>query len=127
MPIVLPTACLQLTECIVRMLPKLVAFLFSPRNDNQGYESVVCEKCFCVNHLFPLDLYDLTQDWFDRFGSKCCRIFRLVLVKKHLEQKQVEEFAMIPAKEAKEHLYTVSTCLIFACCATVLCKVEENV
>ncbi|XP_077989640.1 DNA-directed RNA polymerase III subunit RPC3-like isoform X2 [Glandiceps talaboti] len=41
----------------------------------------------------------------ERFGSKCCRIFRLLLLKKHLEQKQVEEFAMIPAKEAKELLY----------------------
>ncbi|XP_070542428.1 DNA-directed RNA polymerase III subunit RPC3-like [Ptychodera flava] len=41
----------------------------------------------------------------ERFGSKCYRIFRLLLLKKHLEQKQVEEFAMIPAKEAKELLY----------------------
>jgi DNA-directed RNA polymerase III subunit RPC3 len=27
------------------------------------------------------------------------------LQKKHLEQKQVEDFAMIPAKEAKDMLY----------------------
>uniref|UniRef100_A0A8B9T0E2 DNA-directed RNA polymerase III subunit RPC3 n=1 Tax=Anas platyrhynchos TaxID=8839 RepID=A0A8B9T0E2_ANAPL len=40
-----------------------------------------------------------------RFGSRCARIFRLLLRKKHLEQKQVEDFAMIPAKEAKEMLY----------------------
>lgn len=40
-----------------------------------------------------------------RFGSRCARIFRLVLQKKHLEQKQVEDFAMIPAKEAKDMLY----------------------
>ncbi|NXE17049.1 RPC3 polymerase, partial [Lophotis ruficrista] len=39
------------------------------------------------------------------FGSRCARIFRLLLRKKHLEQKQVEDFAMIPAKEAKEMLY----------------------
>uniref|UniRef100_A0A452FNR6 DNA-directed RNA polymerase III subunit RPC3 n=1 Tax=Capra hircus TaxID=9925 RepID=A0A452FNR6_CAPHI len=39
------------------------------------------------------------------FGSRCARIFRLVLQKKHLEQKQVEDFAMIPAKEAKDMLY----------------------
>ncbi|CAO2599295.1 DNA-directed RNA polymerase III subunit RPC3 [Lemmus lemmus] len=41
----------------------------------------------------------------ERFGSRCARIFRLVLQKKHLEQKQVEDFAMIPAKEAKDMLY----------------------
>lgn len=40
-----------------------------------------------------------------RFGSRCARIFRLVLQKRHLEQKQVEDFAMIPAKEAKDMLY----------------------
>ncbi|NXX46714.1 RPC3 polymerase, partial [Tricholaema leucomelas] len=39
------------------------------------------------------------------FGSRCARIFRLLLRKRHLEQKQVEDFAMIPAKEAKEMLY----------------------
>ncbi|NWU73053.1 RPC3 polymerase, partial [Pterocles burchelli] len=42
---------------------------------------------------------------FQLFGSRCARIFRLLLRKKHLEQKQVEDFAMIPAKEAKDMLY----------------------
>ncbi|NXH18872.1 RPC3 polymerase, partial [Bucco capensis] len=42
---------------------------------------------------------------FPVFGSRCARIFRLLLRKKHLEQKQVEDFAMIPAKEAKDMLY----------------------
>ncbi|KAM4664371.1 DNA-directed RNA polymerase III subunit RPC3 isoform 2-T2 [Discoglossus pictus] len=41
----------------------------------------------------------------ERFGSRCARIFRLLLRKKHLEQKQVEDFAMVPAKEAKDMLY----------------------
>ncbi|CAH1796174.1 unnamed protein product [Owenia fusiformis] len=41
----------------------------------------------------------------ERFGSKSLRIFRLLLMKKQLEQKQIEEFALIPAKEAKEMLY----------------------
>ncbi|KAJ3597912.1 hypothetical protein NHX12_001428 [Muraenolepis orangiensis] len=43
----------------------------------------------------------------ERFGSRSARIFRLLLRKHHLEQKQVEDFAMIPAKEAKEMLYTL--------------------
>ncbi|KAJ0066075.1 hypothetical protein NL108_001319, partial [Boleophthalmus pectinirostris] len=43
----------------------------------------------------------------ERFGSRSARIFRLLLRTRHLEQKQVEDFAMIPAKEAKEMLYTL--------------------
>ncbi|NWI23599.1 RPC3 polymerase, partial [Sula dactylatra] len=47
----------------------------------------------------------LGGNYLSRFGSRCARIFRLLLRKKHLEQKQVEDFAMIPAKEAKDMLY----------------------
>ncbi|XP_077182870.1 DNA-directed RNA polymerase III subunit RPC3 [Paroedura picta] len=48
----------------------------------------------------------------ERFGSRCARIFRLLLRKKHLEQKQIEDFAMIPAKEAKEMMYKMLSCNI---------------
>ncbi|KAK3585327.1 hypothetical protein CHS0354_040276 [Potamilus streckersoni] len=41
----------------------------------------------------------------ERFGSKSLRIFRVLLQRKHLEQKQIEDLAMVPAKEAKEILY----------------------
>lgn len=43
----------------------------------------------------------------DRFGSKAYRVFRLILLKKMLEQKQVADMAMLPGKEAKEILYTL--------------------
>ncbi|XP_067831916.1 DNA-directed RNA polymerase III subunit RPC3 [Heptranchias perlo] len=43
----------------------------------------------------------------ERFGSRSARIFRLLLRKRHLEQKQVEDFAMIPAKEAKAMMYSM--------------------
>ncbi|XP_065587267.1 DNA-directed RNA polymerase III subunit RPC3 [Cyrtonyx montezumae] len=43
----------------------------------------------------------------ERFGSRAARIFRLLLRRRHLEQKQVEDMAMVPAKEAKEALYTL--------------------
>ncbi|XP_052283471.1 DNA-directed RNA polymerase III subunit RPC3-like isoform X2 [Dreissena polymorpha] len=43
----------------------------------------------------------------ERFGSKSLRIFRVLILKKHLEQKQIEELVMIPAKEAKELLYNM--------------------
>ncbi|NWU56293.1 RPC3 polymerase, partial [Dromas ardeola] len=54
-----------------------------------------------LSHFRPLIRFSLPL----RFGSRCARIFRLLLRKKHLEQKQVEDFAMIPAKEAKDMLY----------------------
>jgi len=41
----------------------------------------------------------------ERFGSKACRVFRLLIQKKLLEQKQIGELAMIPFKEVKELLY----------------------
>ncbi|KAL4227603.1 DNA-directed RNA polymerase III subunit RPC3 [Mactra antiquata] len=43
----------------------------------------------------------------ERFGSKSLRIFKVLLLKEHLEQKQIEEMAMIPSKEAKELLYNM--------------------
>ncbi|PVD20106.1 hypothetical protein C0Q70_20600 [Pomacea canaliculata] len=41
----------------------------------------------------------------ERFGSKSLRIFRVILLKKQVEQSQIETCAMIPSKEAKELLY----------------------
>ncbi|GAB1604715.1 DNA-directed RNA polymerase III subunit RPC3-like [Argonauta hians] len=43
----------------------------------------------------------------ERFGSKSLRIFRILMLKQHLEQKQIEEYAMIPAKEVKEIMYNM--------------------
>ncbi|CAB3981280.1 DNA-directed RNA polymerase III subunit RPC3 [Paramuricea clavata] len=43
----------------------------------------------------------------ERCGSKSMRIFKLLLLKQHLEQKQVEDLIMVPAKEAKELLYNL--------------------
>ncbi|OWF46957.1 DNA-directed RNA polymerase III subunit RPC3 [Mizuhopecten yessoensis] len=43
----------------------------------------------------------------ERFGSKCLRIFRVLLMKQHSKQKQIEDYAMISAKEAKELLYNM--------------------
>eukprot|EP00897_Mesotaenium_endlicherianum_P001192 jgi/Mesen1/11073/ME000099S10518 len=42
-----------------------------------------------------------------RFGPSACRIFRLLLLKKHLEQKQIGEMAMIPLKDSRELLYNM--------------------
>ncbi|KAL2746845.1 DNA-directed RNA polymerase III subunit RPC3 [Vespula maculifrons] len=43
----------------------------------------------------------------ERFGSKAARIFRLVRSKKFVEQEQIQQLAMIPAKEAKHLTYTL--------------------
>uniref|UniRef100_UPI0035901CF3 DNA-directed RNA polymerase III subunit RPC3 isoform X1 n=1 Tax=Myxine glutinosa TaxID=7769 RepID=UPI0035901CF3 len=58
----------------------------------------------CLHTLAQCSLVSIVQE---RFGSRPARIFRLLLSKRHLEQKQVEDFAMIPSKEAKEMLYTM--------------------
>lgn len=34
----------------------------------------------------------------ERWGGPACRIFRLLLVKRQLEQKQIAEMAMLPMK-----------------------------
>ncbi|XP_017892612.2 DNA-directed RNA polymerase III subunit RPC3 [Ceratina calcarata] len=43
----------------------------------------------------------------ERFGSKAARIFRLVRDRKYIEQEQIQQLAMIPAKEAKHLTYTL--------------------
>lgn len=43
----------------------------------------------------------------ERFGSKAARIFRLVRSRKFIEQEQIQQLAMIPAKEAKHLTYTL--------------------
>lgn len=40
-----------------------------------------------------------------KFGSNSARIFRLLMAKKQLEQKQIASFAMVPIKETRERLY----------------------
>ncbi|NWS28917.1 RPC3 polymerase, partial [Polioptila caerulea] len=90
--------------------------LVAKSGDSGGGTYTISILFFWGNLAFPgqklsqssgiiLDLSPLqtcTRPW---FGSRCARIFRLLLRKKHLEQKQVEDFAMIPAKEAKDMLY----------------------
>jgi hypothetical protein len=41
----------------------------------------------------------------DRFGASACRIFRLLTIKRQLEQKQVAEMSMLPVKDTRETLY----------------------
>ncbi|XP_069806194.1 DNA-directed RNA polymerase III subunit RPC3 [Dendropsophus ebraccatus] len=75
---------------------------FVGRSGDSGGGMFVINLHKAVATLATSNLESIVQE---RFGSRCARIFRLLLRKRHLEQKQVEDFAMIPAKEAKEMLY----------------------
>lgn len=43
----------------------------------------------------------------DRFGDHAHRIFRLLLQKKYLEQREIEKFALVAPKDAKELTYSM--------------------
>ncbi|XP_063296087.1 DNA-directed RNA polymerase III subunit RPC3 [Pelobates fuscus] len=75
---------------------------FVGRSGDSGGGMFVINLHKAIASLATSNLQSIVQE---RFGSRCARIFRLLLCKKHLEQKQVEDFAMIPAKEAKDMLY----------------------
>lgn len=48
----------------------------------------------CIEHVIT-----------EKFGSKAARIFRVVKLKKYIEQEDIQKQAMIPAKEAKLLIY----------------------
>jgi DNA-directed RNA polymerase III subunit RPC3 len=43
----------------------------------------------------------------ERYDSRSLRIFRVILDKSKLEQKQIEDFSMIPSKECKALVYNM--------------------
>ncbi|CAL1537610.1 unnamed protein product [Lymnaea stagnalis] len=69
--------------------------LVSSLTSNFDYFKAI--KAICVSQIESIIL--------ERFGSKALRMFRVLLTDKQVEQKQVEERAMLPPKEAKELLY----------------------
>ncbi|XP_069074042.1 DNA-directed RNA polymerase III subunit RPC3 isoform X1 [Pleurodeles waltl] len=75
---------------------------FVGRSGDSGGGMFVINLHKALQSLASATLVSVVQE---RFGSRCARIFRLLLSKRHLEQKQVEDFAMVPAKEAKDMLY----------------------
>ena len=63
---------------------------------------------YCVNMRRIIDLIRIKEIEAvvrERFGGPACRIFRLLLLKRNLEQKQIAEMAMIPVKDTRELLY----------------------
>mmetsp|Transcript_15599 Transcript_15599/g.37801 ORF Transcript_15599/g.37801 Transcript_15599/m.37801 type:complete len:341 (-) Transcript_15599:5529-6551(-) len=92
-------------ESIKRVLEKLTA-------DTSELISCVGENHrganYCVNMRRIVDLIRIKEVEAvvrERFGGPACRIFRLLLLKRNLEQKQIAEMAMIPVKDTRELLY----------------------
>jgi len=81
-----------------------VNFRFITKTEDRG------DGMYSVNILRTLDklvencLSSIVQN---RYCSKSARIYRLLLEKKFLQQKQIEDFAMIPGKEAKQLTYNL--------------------
>lgn len=91
-------------EELVQYLSLLVEEQFLLKTDDAGGGS------YCVNYKSASNLLCqsvLESVVCERFGSKPLRLFRLLLLKKHLEQKQISDMALIPNKEAKEMLYSL--------------------
>ncbi|XP_065198559.1 DNA-directed RNA polymerase III subunit RPC3-like [Sycon ciliatum] len=76
------------------------AYLVKVGDNAGGTYCVQLDKC--LDSMAENAIVSLVQE---RFGSKCLRVFRLLLDKKHLEEKQIGDMAMIPSKEAQELMY----------------------
>lgn len=57
-----------------------------------------------LHHLIKETMITIVNDY---YGDKSSRIFRLLLKKKYLQQKNIGELAMISVKDAKERLSTL--------------------
>ncbi|PBC33528.1 DNA-directed RNA polymerase III subunit RPC3 [Apis cerana cerana] len=77
-------------------------FLKRVGDSGGGQYSVNMKEAF--NQLAWASLENIVME---RFGSKAARIFRLVRARKYIEQEQIQQLAMIPAKEAKHLTYSL--------------------
>lgn len=92
---------------------QITQYLSLLEDDQIGFVSKTAENCggmYAVNikkSMEAMCIQSIESVIRERCGSKSLRIFKLLLLKKHLEQKQVEELIMVPSKEAKELLYNL--------------------
>ncbi|CAI8030543.1 DNA-directed RNA polymerase III subunit RPC3 [Geodia barretti] len=77
---------------------------FLSKEDDSGGGGYAVDYQQCAQGLCQATVEGIVRE---RFSSKCLRVFRLLLVKRVLEQKQVVDMAMIPSKEARELLYSL--------------------
>ncbi|XP_028399023.1 DNA-directed RNA polymerase III subunit RPC3-like [Dendronephthya gigantea] len=92
---------------------KITQYLNLLQDDEVGFVSKVGENAggvYVVNIKKSVEavcLQSIESVIRERCGSKSLRIFNLLRIKRHLEQKQVEDLIMVPSKEAKERLYNL--------------------
>eukprot|EP00241_Pyramimonas_parkeae_P015426 CAMPEP_0114289966 /NCGR_PEP_ID=MMETSP0059-20121206/7668_1 /TAXON_ID=36894 /ORGANISM="Pyramimonas parkeae, Strain CCMP726" /LENGTH=549 /DNA_ID=CAMNT_0001411299 /DNA_START=77 /DNA_END=1726 /DNA_ORIENTATION=+ len=91
-------------------LPGVLELLFMDPSElvSKVGESPDGRPTVCVNLKRVMDLLRLKQleaAVRQRFGVSACRVFRLLTMKRQLEQKQIAELAMLPVKETREILY----------------------
>lgn len=77
-------------------------FIIKTEDRNEGMYSV--NIFYTLEKLVENCLANIIQN---RFCSKSARIYRLLMAKKYLQQKQIEDTAMIPAKEARQMTYNL--------------------
>jgi DNA-directed RNA polymerase III subunit RPC3 len=81
-----------------------VNFRFISKTEDRGDGMYSVNIMRTIDKLLENSLSSIVQN---RYCSKSARIYRLLLEKKYLQQKQIEEYAMIPAKEAKQLTYNL--------------------
>ncbi|CAG2113468.1 unnamed protein product [Medioppia subpectinata] len=79
-------------------------FVVKSEDRNDGMYSVDIMRT--LDKLVENCLSSIVQN---RYCSKSSRIFRLLIDKKYLQQKQMEDMAMIPSKECKQLTYNLYT------------------
>ncbi|XP_066603137.1 DNA-directed RNA polymerase III subunit RPC3 isoform X2 [Prorops nasuta] len=97
-----PTLLQYLDQYLRLMEEDTSQFLKRVGDAGGGQYSVNMKEAF--NQLAWTTLENIVME---RFGSKAARIFRLVRSRKYVEQEQIQQLAMIPAKEAKHLTYTL--------------------
>lgn len=78
-------------------------FIYRVENTSDGGRFTVNRRNI-FHHLIQETLASIVNDY---YGDKSGRIFRLLLIKKYLQQKAIGELAMISVKDAKERLSTL--------------------
>ncbi|RWS28970.1 DNA-directed RNA polymerase III subunit RPC3-like protein [Leptotrombidium deliense] len=92
-------------DLYLRMFEDDVNYRFiSKSEESAGGGMYVLNVLKAVEKILEFTLTSIVED---QCGSKMSRIFRLILTKKYLQQKQIEETAMIPSKDCKELIYTL--------------------
>jgi len=90
----------EIVKYLIAMAKDVSEMVIKVGESDGGSYSVNIENV--VHILKQKTIESIIQEKFDLFT---CRIFRILLYKKQLEQKNISELAMLPLKEVRERLY----------------------